>query len=94
MSEHTPKGSIETKSKDASDHTEITGISLGAFTNNPLQRMKSGVNSDSQSSGLLSTQLQLLELELGKSLAVEIPQNNTDLSVIIRKRLEGIDLEM
>jgi len=49
VSEHTPKGSIETKSKDASEHTEITGISLGAFTNNPLQRMKksSGGISDS-----------------------------------------------
>ena len=33
------------------------------------------------------------EQELGKKLIQDIPENNTDLSLIIRKRLEAIDVE-
>lgn len=46
-----------------------------------------------KSNGLLSTHMLKEEQKLGKKLIQEIPENHTDLSLIIRKRLEAIDVE-
>ena len=43
---------------------------------------------------LLSVNMQNRELKNGKKYDLDIPQNTTNLDLIMRKRMEGIDLQM
>lgn len=43
---------------------------------------------------MMSSKMLNREHYLGHSLDVEVPKNSTDLEFILRKRLEGIDLQM
>ena len=98
---HTPKGSIVSGAgpKDTLDKTEpgFSGYSAGGFNGATKLRppgFTASTISNSRDSPFISTHHQLLEQELGKTLKVDIPVNNTNIEHIIRRRLEGIHVEM
>ena len=79
--------SFMSTSKDVFDKSRLNGSTVGGL-------IDASTISNSRESPFMSTHHQILEQELGKTLKVEVPVNNTDIDVIIRKRLENIHVEM